>query len=114
MKPDKFTAKMQEAFNGAIDIASGLGQQEIGNEHFLLSLLAQSEGLVRPILEKMGVAIQPLIAKLEAAAASMPKVHGGGLNHLSATNSARRSTWLRPRWQSSRMSSSPRSTISWP
>ena len=77
MKPDKFTAKMQEAFNGAIDIASGLGQQEIGNEHFLLSLLAQSEGLVRPILEKMGVAVQPLITKLEAAAASLPKVHGG-------------------------------------
>jgi len=77
MKPDKFTAKMQEAFNGAIDIASGFGQQEIGNEHFLLSLLAQSEGLTRPILEKMEVAVQPLTAKLEAAAASLPKVHGG-------------------------------------
>jgi ATP-dependent Clp protease ATP-binding subunit ClpB len=77
MKPDKFTAKMQEAFNGAIDIAAGLGQQEIGNEHFLLSLLAQNEGLTRPILEKMGVAVQPLTAKLEAAAASLPKVHGG-------------------------------------
>ena len=77
MKPDKFTAKMQEAFNGAIDIASGLGQQEIGNEHFLLSLLAQSEGLTRPILEKMGVAVQPLTAKLEASAAGLPKVHGG-------------------------------------
>jgi ATP-dependent Clp protease ATP-binding subunit ClpB len=77
MKPDKFTAKMQEAFNGAIDIASGFGQQEIGNEHFLLSLLAQSEGLTRPILEKMGVAVQPLTVKLEAAAASLPKVHGG-------------------------------------
>ena len=77
MKPDKFTAKMQEAFNGAIDIASGLGQQEISNEHFLLSLLAQSEGLTRPVLEKMGVAVQPFIAKLESAAAALPKVHGG-------------------------------------
>ena len=77
MRPDKFTAKMQEAFNGAIDIAAGLGQQEIGNEHFLLSLLAQSEGLTRPILEKMGVAITPFTAKLESAAAALPKVHGG-------------------------------------
>ena len=77
MKPDKFTAKMQEAFNGAIDIASGLGQQEIGNEHFLLSLLAQSEGLTRPVLEKMGVVVPPFIAKLESAAAALPKVHGG-------------------------------------
>jgi ATP-dependent Clp protease ATP-binding subunit ClpB len=77
MRPDKFTAKMQEAINGAIDIASGLGQQEIGNEHFMLALLSQSEGLTRPILEKMGVATAPFTEKLEAAAASLPKVHGG-------------------------------------
>ena len=77
MRPDKFTAKMQEAFNGAIEMASGLGQQEIGNEHLMLALLAQSEGLTRPILEKMGVAVAPFTAKLEAAAASLPKVHGG-------------------------------------
>jgi ATP-dependent Clp protease ATP-binding subunit ClpB len=77
MRPDKFTAKMQEAFNGAVDIASGLGQQEVSNEHFLLSLLAQSEGLTRPILEKMGVAITPFTSKLESSAASLPKVHGG-------------------------------------
>ena len=77
MRPDKFTAKMQEAFNGAVDIASGLGQQEVSNEHFLLSLLAQSEGLTRPILGKMGVAITPFTSKLEASAASLPKVHGG-------------------------------------
>ena len=77
MKPDKFTAKMQEAFNAAIDIGSGLGQQEIGNEHFLLALLAQSEGLTRPLLEKMGVSVDPFITKLESAAASLPKVHGG-------------------------------------
>ena len=77
MKPDKFTAKMQEALTGAVDMASGLGQQEIGNEHFLLSLLSQSEGLTSPILEKMGVAVAPFTAKLESAASSMPKVHGG-------------------------------------
>jgi len=77
MKPDKFTAKMQEALNGAIDIASGRGQQEIGNEHFLLSLLSQSEGIARPILEKMGVNVTSLVTRLESAAASLPKVHGG-------------------------------------
>ena len=77
MRPDKFTAKMQEAFNSAIGIASGLGQQEIGNEHFMLSLLAQSEGLTRPLLEKMGVVIPPFISRLESVAAGLPKVHGG-------------------------------------
>jgi ATP-dependent Clp protease ATP-binding subunit ClpB len=68
---------MQEAFNSAIGIASGLGQQEIGNEHFMLSLLAQSEGLTRPLLEKMGVVIPPFISRLESVAAGLPKVHGG-------------------------------------
>ena len=77
MKPDKFTAKMQEAFNGAVDIASGLGQQEIGNEHFLLSLLSQSEGITRPILEKMGIKVTSLVSRLESTTAAMPKVHGG-------------------------------------
>lgn len=77
MKPDKFTAKMQEAFNGGRDIATELGQQEIGNEHFLLALLSQSEGLTRPLLEKMGVSVPPLIESLESVAASLPKVHGG-------------------------------------
>ncbi|KAB2640927.1 MAG: ATP-dependent chaperone ClpB [Verrucomicrobia bacterium] len=77
MRPDKFTAKMQEAFNGAIGIASGLGQQELGNEHFMLSLLAQSEGLTRPILEKMGVIIPLFITKLESLVAGLSKVHGG-------------------------------------
>ena len=77
MRPDKFTAKMQEAFNGAVDTASGLGQQEVGNEHLLLSLLGQSEGVVRPILEKMGVSVGTLVKSLESAAASLPKVHGG-------------------------------------
>ena len=77
MRPDKFTAMMQEALNGAINIASGLGQQEIGNEHFLLALLSQSEGLTRPIFEKMGVVTTSFIAKLESAAAALSKVHGG-------------------------------------
>jgi len=78
MRPDKFTTKMQEAFNGAIEIASGLGQQELGNDHFMLSLLAQSEGLTKPLLEKMGVQISSFTSRLESAVAGLPKVHGGG------------------------------------
>ena len=77
MRPDKFTTKMQEAFNGAIEIASGLGQQELSNDHFMLSLLAQSEGLTKPLLEKMGVQISSFTSRLESAVAGLPKVHGG-------------------------------------
>ncbi len=50
MRPDKFTVKMQEALQSALDLTSKHGQQEIDNEHFLLALFQQSEGLARVIL----------------------------------------------------------------
>ena len=44
MRIDKFTQKMQEALQAAQDLASQSNHQEITNEHFLLSLLDQSDG----------------------------------------------------------------------
>jgi len=38
MRPDKFTQKMQEALQAAQDVASQFSQQEISNEHFLITL----------------------------------------------------------------------------
>jgi ATP-dependent Clp protease ATP-binding subunit ClpB len=55
MRIDKFTQKMQEGLQAAQDIASQSNQQEITNEHFLLSLLDQSDGITQPLLEKIGV-----------------------------------------------------------
>lgn len=77
MRPDKFTVKMQEALNGALDITSKFGQQEITNDHFLLSLLGQSEGLARPLLEKMGINVSGLMQEIESRIASQARVHGG-------------------------------------
>jgi len=77
MRPDKFTIKMQEALQGALDIASKSGQQEVSNDHFLLSLLRQEEGLVRPLLEKMGTQVPSLAAQIESHLLSQPRVHGG-------------------------------------
>jgi len=54
MRPDKFTQKMQEALQASQMVASQFSQQEISNEHFLLALLDQSEGVTRPLLEKLG------------------------------------------------------------
>ena len=56
MSPEKFTAKMQDAFNASLDIASKSNHSEISNEHFLLALLRQSDGLTRPMLEGLGIA----------------------------------------------------------
>ena len=65
MRPDKFTAKMQEALQSAQDIASKFSHQEINNEHFLFALLGLSDGVVRPLLEKLGVSISALEGRLQ-------------------------------------------------
>ncbi|MEO6053059.1 MAG: ATP-dependent chaperone ClpB [Chthoniobacterales bacterium] len=82
MRPEKFTAKMQEAFNAAVDIASKNNQQEINPEHFLLALLEQSDGLTRALLEKMGVSVSGLESQLQEELGKQSKVHGGGSPHL--------------------------------
>ena len=77
MRPDKFTQKMQEALQGAQDVASQFNQQEITNEHFLLALLDQTDGVTRPLLEKMGVAVANLHGRLTEELERRPKIQGG-------------------------------------
>jgi len=77
MRPDKFTQKMQEALQTAQDVASQFNQQEITNEHFLLALLDQSEGVTRPLLEKIGVAVPQLRELLNHELERRPKIQGG-------------------------------------
>src|ERR1700719_3717945 len=90
MRPDKFTQKMQEALQAAQDVASQFSQQEITNEHFLLALLNQTDGVTRPLLEKMGVAIADLKGRLTQELERRPKIQGGNYdqrigNELRAT-----------------------------
>src|SRR6187431_1457299 len=76
MRVDKFTQKMQEALQAAQDVAAQHNHQELGNEHFLTALLDQSDGVTRPLLEKMGVAPAELRSRLETAMQRRPQVHG--------------------------------------
>jgi ATP-dependent Clp protease ATP-binding subunit ClpB len=90
MRPDKFTQKMQEALQAAQDVAAQFSQQEISNEHFLLALLDQTDGVTRPLLEKMGVAIADLRGRLTQELERRPKIQGGNVdqrigNELRAT-----------------------------
>jgi len=82
MRPEKFTAKMQDALNGAIDIASKLNQQELTTEHLLLSLLRQEEGLAKPLLEKLGIRPANFIQELEKELNNRPRIQGGSGPHL--------------------------------
>src|ERR1700720_4079396 len=89
MRIDKFTQKMQEALQAAQDIASQFNHQEISNEHFLSALLDQSEGITRPLLEKIGVPINRLRERLASELERRPKVHGAAVD-LRLSNDLRR------------------------
>jgi len=90
MRPDKFTQKMQEALQASQDVAAQLNQQEITNEHFLLALLDQTDGVTRPLLEKIGVAVADLKERMNQELERRPKIQGGSYdqrigNELRAT-----------------------------
>ena len=80
MRIDRFTQKMQEALEAAQDLASQSNQQEITNEHFLLSLLDQSDGITQPLLEKIGVQSNQLRDQLMTELNRKPKVTGASVD----------------------------------
>ena len=89
MRIDRYTQKMQEALQSAQDFATQWQSPEIGNEHFLLALLDQVEGVTRPLLEKIGVSADALRSRLETELAGRPKV-SGGVSDLRISNDLRR------------------------
>src|SRR5580765_1121175 len=80
MRPDRFTQKMQEALQAAQDSASKAGHSEITNEHFLLALLEQTDGVARPLLDKMGVPSKSLEDYLHLDLSRRASVQGGQLS----------------------------------
>jgi len=78
MRLDKLTLKAQEALQEAKNIADKYNHQQIDVEHLLLALVEQSEGIVVPILQKIGVDIDQLKSRLAEHLSSLPQVSGGG------------------------------------
>ncbi len=70
---DKLTVKSAEALNDAVTRARQAGNPLVYDLHLLLALLAQDEGIVVPILQKVGVSVASLRASAEAEAARYPK-----------------------------------------
>ena len=82
MRLDKFTVKAQEAIQAAQSLADQHEHQAVEPEHLLATLLPQREGVVGPILGKLGVRLDALSSQLEGELARMPKVRGGGGQYL--------------------------------
>lgn len=75
---DKFTIKAQEAIQRANDLASEHGSSELLPLHLLAAMLEDNEGTVPPVLEKIGLGVQALLAEVNRALERLPKVSAGG------------------------------------
>jgi ATP-dependent Clp protease ATP-binding subunit ClpB len=82
MQIEKFTLKGQEALQEAKAIAERKNHQQIDVEHLLLALLEQKEGIVIPILQKLGANIDLIVSQLEGELNRIPKVTGGGVGQV--------------------------------
>lgn len=81
MNFNKFTIKAQEAVQQAQEIASNYGNQVIEPEHLFAALLQDSEGIVFPILQKLGANVNFIKIKMNEAIERLPKVQGAGLGN---------------------------------
>jgi ATP-dependent Clp protease ATP-binding subunit ClpB len=73
---DKFTVKAQEAVQRASQLASEHGNPELLPVHLLAALLEDKEGIVPPVLEKIGIGPQALLNELYGEIEKLPKVSG--------------------------------------
>jgi ATP-dependent Clp protease ATP-binding subunit ClpB len=74
---DKFTVKAQEAVQRANDLATEHGNPELLPVHVLAALLEDKEGIVSPVLDKIGIGPQAVLADLYREIEKLPKVSGG-------------------------------------
>ena len=77
MRLEKFTLRAQEAIQAAIELAERNQNQQVEPEHLQVAMLDHAEGIVRPILGKLGVNLQVVSNDLQAAIARFPRVEGG-------------------------------------
>ncbi len=73
---DRFTIKAQEALQAAQAVAGRFSHQEIDCEHLVLALLEQPEGLIAPLLQKLGASPAALTGALEEELSRRAKVQG--------------------------------------
>jgi ATP-dependent Clp protease ATP-binding subunit ClpB len=73
---DKLTVKAQEAAQATQEVTAGHDKQQIEPLHLLAALLAQQDGVVLPILERLGVRAHALGSEIETELGKLPKVSG--------------------------------------
>ena len=82
MNLNQFTQKSVEAVQAAQQMAAARQNQQIEQEHLLLALLEQKEGLIPQLMQKAGVEPAALRQKLTAAVERLPQVSGSGAGQM--------------------------------
>src|SRR3990172_2755530 len=83
MRFDKLTVKAQEAVQAAQSLADQQSHQAMEPEHLLLALIQQQEGVVGPVLAKLGARPEAIAREVEEELRKLPKVKGGGGQYIS-------------------------------
>jgi ATP-dependent Clp protease ATP-binding subunit ClpB len=77
MDMNRMTQKVREALASAQTLAARLSHQEVDGEHVLAELLAQEDGLAPRLIERMGVSLPTLVARVQESLQKRPRVTGG-------------------------------------
>jgi len=76
-RPDKLTVKAQEAIQAAQQIAESQGHAQLVPLHLLKALLDEQGGIVRPLMEKVGIRVPQLLGIVDADLNKLPRSSGG-------------------------------------
>ncbi|XOF34296.1 MAG: ATP-dependent chaperone ClpB [Candidatus Electrothrix sp. YB6] len=83
MQLDKFTVKSQEAVQAAHALAEQFGNPEMQPEHLLKALLEQPEGVIVPVIQKIGVTPAVVLSETNQLIEKLPKVSGAPQAYMS-------------------------------
>ena len=78
MNFDQMTLKVQSAIQEADSLARQRDHSEIGCEHLLYAMLNQEDGIIVPLVERIGIKKQSLQSEIEALLNGYPSVTGSG------------------------------------
>src|SRR5207245_3710872 len=82
----KLTLKSQAALEGAREQAVARNHQTIEPEHVLFALLSDPEGVVYPLLHRLGVSPRTVRDQVDAALDRIPKVYAQGASQVGLSN----------------------------
>ena len=79
---EKMTVKAQEAVQSAQEIAASHENQQVEPVHLLAALAAQADGVVPPLLSRLGIRTEALTQEIEREIGRLPKVQGFAQQHM--------------------------------